>query len=332
MLSIPKSFNLTRYNQANLFAEEQASVLWTSEEISMEKDLQDLKNNLSESEYWGVVSTLKLFTLYELRVGSDYWSGYISKIFHHPSILRMAATFSYVELNVHSVFYNKINELLGLDTEEFYDEYKSDPILLNRMNWIARRVTKKNTIMDILKSIGTFSMIEGAILYSSFAFLKHFNSNGKNKLSNLNSGINFSAIDEDIHSKAGAWLFRELLQEALDSKIITTDEVIRLHTEFDITARLILEHEQIIISKIFEKGNIEGITANQLTKFVESRLDLCLDGLGCKAIFKPKYNPISKWFYQDVSSSILHDFFISHGSDYSRNWKETEFLWSSIHD
>lgn len=327
MLKTPVSFNLQQYNQANIFAEEQASVLWTAEEINMEKDLQDLKVKLSEAEYWGVVSTLKLFTLYELHVGSDYWSGYISSIFKHPAILRMAATFSYVEMGVHMPFYNKINELLGLDTEEFYDEYKEDETLSNRMDWIARKVKKKSTYMDILKSIGTFSLIEGAILYSSFAFLKHFNSNGKNKLSNLNSGINFSAIDEEIHSKAGAWMFRELMKELVDAKEITSEEVTYLYNDLETTARIILEHEQIIISKIFEKGHIEGITANQLNKFVESRLDICLYNLGSYHIFKPTYNPIAKWFYQDRDSSILHDFFISQGSDYNRNWIERDFIW-----
>jgi len=223
--------------------------------------------------------------------------------------------------------YNKINELLGLDTDEFYNSYLDDPVLKNRMAWIAKRVSKRDTLHDKLKSIGIFSMIEGAILYSSFAFLKHFASNGKNKLAVINSGINFSAIDETLHSTAGAWLFRTLLQEALDAGEITDADIEALRLEFEETARIIREHEAAINKKIFEKGPIKGTSELQLNNFVESRLDHCLIGLSFNAIFKPKWNPIKNWFYLDLESSTLHDFFAVQGNDYNRNWVKGRFIW-----
>lgn len=193
------------------------------------------------------------------------------------------------------------------------------------MKWLGKRVTKKETHFDILKSIGIFSMIEGAILFSSFAFIKHFNSNGKNKLSNVNAGINFSANDENIHSKAGAWIFRTMLREVLanNPKFIKTYLMEDLYE----TADTIREHEFAIINKIFEKGHIEGITPTQLIHFVESRLDICLVNLGYEARFKPSYNPIAKWFYNDLNSSTLHDFFVTQGNDYNRNWDSRRFVW-----
>ena len=97
--------------------------------------------------------------------------------------------------------------------------------------------------------------------------------------------------------------------------------------ELEETAKVILEHESIIIIKIFEKGNIKGISDKQLINFVESRLDICLKNLGYHSIFKPKWNPISTWFYKDVESPVLHDFFSSQGSDYNRNWIEGNFKW-----
>lgn len=323
----PKSEYIMDYPAAIEFAKQQAEIIWFPDEIEVEKDLHDLKTNCTEAEYHGIISTLKLFTIYELNVGNDYWQNYVSKVFPRPDIQRMAATFSFMELCVHAPFYNKINEILGLDNEEFYNSYKEDTVLANRMAWIGKRTEKKDTVYDILKSVGIFSMIEGAILYSSFAFIKHFNSAGKNKLININAGINFSAIDENIHSEAGAWLFNTLLKEAfLDNSIVLVD-IMQLTKELEDTARVILEHESIIISKIFEKGSIKGITENQLKHFVESRLDICLVNLGFKALFKPKTNVIAKWFYKDIESSTLHDFFSSQGSDYNRAWSETKFIW-----
>jgi len=323
----PKSEYITDYPVAIEFAKQQAEIIWFPDEIEVEKDLHDLKTNCTEAEYHGVISTLKLFTLYELNVGNDYWQNYISKVFPRPDIQRMAATFSFMELGVHAPFYNKINEVLGLDNEEFYNSYKEDEVLANRMAWIGKRTEKRDTVYDILKSVGIFSMIEGAILYSSFAFLKSFNSAGKNTFVNINAGINFSAIDETLHSQAGAWLFRTLLEEAKNDGQFSTEQLTLLDQELEETARVILKHESIIIDKIFEKGHIKGITNKQLSHFVESRLDTCLENLGFKAIFKPSYNPIAKWFFRDIESSTLHDFFSSQGSDYNRSWKEKSFKW-----
>jgi ribonucleotide reductase beta subunit family protein with ferritin-like domain len=323
----PKSTYTVDYPTAIEFAKQQAEVFWLPDEIEVEKDLHDLKTNFTEAEYHGVISTLKLFTIYELSVGNDYWQNFVTKVFPRPDIQRMATTFAFMEIGVHAPFYAKLNEVLGLDTDEFFESYKEDEVLANRMAWIGKRTEKRDTIYNILKSVGVFSMIEGAVLYSSFAFLKHFNSAGKNKLININAGINFSAIDETLHSQAGAWLFRTLLEEAKAEGIADDDYVMHLLQELEETVQVILEHESIIIDKIFEKGNIKGITDNQLKHFVESRLDICLENLGFKGIFKPTYNPIAKWFYKDLESSTLHDFFSSQGSDYNRAWTEGKFVW-----
>ncbi|MBT6472527.1 MAG: hypothetical protein HOK52_14850 [Candidatus Marinimicrobia bacterium] len=323
----PKSIYTIDYKTAIEFAKQQSEIFWLPDEIEVEKDLHDLKTNFTEAEYHGVISTLKLFTIYELSVGNDYWQNYVSKVFPRPDIQRMATTFAFMEIGVHAPFYNRINEVLGLDNDEFYTAYMDDEVLNNRMKWISKRVSKRDTVYNILKSVGIFSMIEGAILYSSFAFLKHFNNNGKNKLVNVNAGINFSAIDETLHSEAGAWLFRTLLDEAIQDGVITEAEQVKLRQELEDTTRIILEHEAVIIGKIFEKGSIKGISDKQLIHFVESRLDICLSNLGYKHIFNPTYNPIASWFYKDLESSTLHDFFSSQGSDYNRAWTEGKFAW-----
>ena len=117
------------------------------------------------------------------------------------------------------------------------------------------------------------------------------------------------------------------MKEATDAGVISEEVLLELKTELQETTIIILEHESVIIDKIFEKGNIKGITENQLKHFVESRLDDCLKNLGYKAMYKPSYNPIAEWFYKDIESSTLHDFFSSTGSDYNRNWIEGKFKW-----
>lgn len=313
------------YPEAIDFVEKQEDIFWTAREIEMEKDLHDLHNSLTEAELHGVTTVLKLFTLYELHVGNEYWLDYVRKKFPRPEIQRMASYFGAVELNVHAPFYNRVNEVMGLNTDEFYSSYVDDETLRNRMEWIERQFETDDPLLAL--AIG--SITEGAILYSNFAFLKHFQAEGKNKLTNLTAGINFSVRDENLHSLAGAWLFRQMYQELFDSDpdYKLAGVFCELHDKIYTTCDQILEHESRIIDMIFEKGDIKGITDHQMKQFIKSRLNLCLSQLGLEAKFEVDYDPISKWFYKNINSGQLHDFFNKQGNNYTRTWKEQGFTW-----
>jgi ribonucleotide reductase beta subunit family protein with ferritin-like domain len=180
---------------------------------------------------------------------------------------------------------------------------------------------------DNLVSLAAFSMVEGAILYSSFAFLKHYQSQGKNKLMNVVRGINFSVRDENLHSVAGAWAFRYALEKM---KNTTTDfDLYKKNIEEKIrqVARKIYEHECQIIAMLFEKGKIEGITAHQLENFVQSRINECLKQLGFAKEYDVKYNPIAEWFYKGINDYTFNDFFSGMGNQYHRNWDQSAFTW-----
>jgi ribonucleotide reductase beta subunit family protein with ferritin-like domain len=324
-----KSTYTVDYPWAIEMAETQGDVFWTATEIELEKDLHDLKTNLTESELHGVITVLRLFTEYELAVGTDYWAGRVMRVFQRPDIQRMANCFAFIELNVHAPFYAKINEVLGIATDEFFNSYKENPKLKQRIDWIHEVVsTPTKTEYDILLSLGAFSMIEGAILYSNFAFLKHFQAEGKNKLTNLTAGINFSVRDENLHSLAGARLFTELLSESS----LTSKERTRLKRDLERVARKTYEHEEEIVHMIFEKGTIKGITDFQINQFVQHRINLCLEQLGYEGIYEPHNTVIKKWFYKNINSSQLHDFFSKQGNGYNRDWKETAFTWNTLEE
>jgi ribonucleotide reductase beta subunit family protein with ferritin-like domain len=322
-LLTPKSTYTIDYPEAIEFAKKQNSIFWTDEEIHVEKDIQDIMVNMGSAAKHGVITVLKLFTLYELIAGNEYWGGRVAKTFQRPDIQRMANCFAFFELNVHAPFYNKLNECLHINTDDFYSDYINDPVLSERIKFINTYVDNK----DNLLSLGVFSMVEGAILYSSFAFLKHFQSQGKNQLLNVVRGINFSVADENIHAEGGAWLYRTLREEGLASGQYTKDYINIVETMIITAAQKLYEHEERIVDMIFEEGKIEGITDVQLKNFVQSRINLCLRNLGIKPIFEVKYNPIKDWFYKNINSIQFHDFFTGIGNSYNRTWNESSFKW-----
>jgi len=321
----PKDTYTFDYPEALEFELAQRKVLWMPEEFQVEKDIQDLLINMTPAESHGVKTVLKLFTRYELIVGTEYWGGKYKRLFKRPDLQRTASCFSYVELNIHAPFYSAVDEALMLKTDEYYNSYVDDPELVDRMEFLDKIVSDKHPLI----SVGGFSMIEGAILYSNFAFLKHFNTGGKNLMRNVVAGINMSVADEDYHSQFGAWTYRNAKKEMIEIGEITLEEARQVEDKLIETAKTIFEHESRIIDMIFEKGAIKGITDHQMKNFVQSRLDVCLANLGIGAIYNPKYNPIAEWFYSNINSYNFHDFFNAGGREYHRDWHETRFIWKT---
>lgn len=312
------------YPQFRDMADEQLKIMWFADEIKLEKDVQDILVNMTESERHGVITVLRLFTLYELFAGSEHWCNAMMKRYPRPEIQAMCSVFGAFELGVHQPFYARLNELLNLNTDDFYLSYVNDPILNDRIEFVERLVAgESKSEIDQLIATAAFSFVEGSVLYSSFAFLKHFQSQGKNKLMNVVRGINFSAVDENLHAVGGAALFqqhkKELNLDAVQEEIVKN----KIHQ----ICHSILEHECRIVDMIFEKGKIDGITETQLKHFVESRINLCLRNLGYNNLYEVKYNPIADWFYNGLNNFQYVDFFSGQGREYQRDWDEDSLGW-----
>jgi ribonucleoside-diphosphate reductase beta chain len=321
-IQTPKSEFTVDYPEACAFTDQQAAVFWPHFEVKVAKDKQDILVNMTEAERHGTITTLKLFTKYEQIIGDEFWLGFVYKKFPRPADIQpMAALFGAMETAVHGKFYSTLNEELGIATDEFYNEYLKDEDLRARVEFLEETLATK----DDLRALGCFTFGEGAILYSSFAFLKHFQSQGKNKLLNVVSGINFSARDEALHSEAAAWLFKTLLKEMKESSLIDEHFEQELHQDIIQAAETVLLHEKAIIKKIFEKGKIDGITDVQLEHFAQSRINLCLRNMGYDNLYKVEYNPVAEWFYKGINGYSMIDFFNSQGNQYQRDWDSQGF-------
>lgn len=312
---------IVEYSEFSELADQQMHTFWPWDEPEVENDVQDVRVKMTEAERHGVVTVLKLFTTYEMHAGDDYWSNRIMRTFKRPEIQRMASLFSAVEMNSHAPFYNKINELLYLDTEEFYSEWKESDVLKARMDFISKVVGNKD---DLLSTAG-FAFIEGAVLYSSFAFLKHFQSQecGKDLIKNICRGINLSVADENTHAVGSALLHNTIYSE---SNLSVVDQQHLAKTVFEL-AEEVYEHESEIISMIFSKGDIGGITRQNMEDFVKHRINLVLNSLGYNSMYEDEEMDgyIASWFYVNINSVQFHDFFSSTGSEYHIKWKESSF-------
>lgn len=318
----PTDSYVVHYPEFVEFADTQLEkCFWTSNEIAMDKDKQDLLVNVTEAERHAITTALKLFVKYELFVGTEYWLSRVMNKFPRPEIQRMASVFGMFELGVHAPFYNKLNEVLGLNTDEFYTSYIDDPVLKSRMDFLDELVGSD----DDLLSLGVFSLIEGCVLFSSFAMFKNFQSNGNNLISNTVRGISQSLVDEGLHQQAGAALFKQALKESKLSKEATA----ALFNSIQEAAKMLVEHEDRISEKFFEKGPLRGYKLEDAKVFNRSRANICLGALGIEAIFPTEPNPIAEWFYASAQGYQAIDFFTGIGREYQRGWDEKAFAWET---
>lgn len=304
------------------FMDDQMKLFWLPTEIKVEKDIQDVLVNFTESERHGVITVLKLFTVYEAFAGDEWWGGRFKEIFPVYQYHQMGSAFSFFENCVHAPFYDKINTLLHLDNEDFYLSYLDNPTLTDRIRHIDDIVNDPDPAL----ALAGFAFVEGVVLYSSFAFLMHFQAEGKNKLLNLNRGIAFSVRDENMHCLASAYCYRQLAAQLSEEKRSEHERIIRE------AAAKVLEHETEIVRMVFEKGPIDGITAETFIEFIKSRINEVMKLLGFKEIYKIGKNPIADWFYKMINNYAFGDIFAGALSEYHRDWDETAFVWKSADD
>ena len=311
------------YPEAHDFWMKQQQAHWLHTEVPMMSDVNDWKQNLSETEKNLIGSILKGFAQTETVV-NDYWSNLVTQWFRKPEIIKMAVTFASFE-TIHAEAYSLLNEELGLDN---FSEFLEDEATMAKIQSLMDVRDSHQGEVDWsarAKSLAIFSAFtEGVNLFSSFAILLSF------KLRNLLKGVGqiveWSIRDESLHSEAGCWLFRQLM---LEKPELNTPE---LKESIKQAALLSLKLELDFIDKVYEMGDLDGCSKYDLVSFIKYRVNTKMQDLG----YEPIVNGIDeasikrmKWF-DSLSAGKQHtDFFASRVTNYSKgvqNWDANDLF------
>ena len=300
---------------ANIQLEKQ---LWFSSEMKMELDRIQLKFELTDEQRHAVVTVLALFLQYELIVGEEFWMGTIAKVFPRPECKLAAAIIAMTELAVHAEFYDQINIQLGLSSDEYYVQYKQNPVLKERMDWLNEVLDGEDKILACI----VFSMTETAILFSAFSILKSFQSNGYNLLPVTVRGTNQSAIDEDLHGELSAEIINTHYRELGGSLVDDTER----YTKVLQAVQYAYEHECLVIDEAIPGESLNGVPKSHYKEHVKIRLNLFLTRLGCPEYFALGDCSMTDWFAKGTEAYKAIDFFTPGvGMEYTLNWSKDSF-------
>lgn len=314
------AFKPFQYQWAYDYWFKQQNAHWLHTEINMQKDVKDWDELLTPAEKNVIGNILKGFTQTECEVG-DYWSTLIPKWFPVPEIKMMGKVFGSFE-DIHATAYSYLNDTLGLTD---FEAFMHDEATMNKLSALINiKAEQDQDLSSIAKSIATFSACaEGIQLFSSFAVLLSFRK--KNLLTGIGQQMIFSVRDESLHSEAGCRLYRELLRE---NPAINTDE---LQDTILKAVDASLQAEFNYIDKIFEMGDLETITKDQLKNFMYDRANRKLIELGFIAQYEVNQELLAEmsWFYITVSGEQQTDFFHQRETGYSKpneDWNKEDLF------
>lgn len=278
---------------------------WLPTEIPMADDLVDFKTKLTAQESNLIIQVLRFFTQGDLEVQNNYNTN-LSSVFKKPEVNMMLTAFAGME-TIHVWAYSHLNDTLGLPEVE-YRAFLDYEAMREKYEYIQNFET--NTRKGLAKNLAVFGgFMEGVSLFASFAILMNFPRRGL--LKNVGQIISWSIRDESLHSEAICHLFRDFIGENSD---LWTDE---FKGELYQACRDMVELEDRFIDTCFSLGPVEGLTPEQVKKYIRFIADKRLHNLGLKANYEIEENPLP-WLDVMVNAKEHANFFETRATEYSK--------------
>ena len=287
---------------------------WLPEEVPLADDVKDWHKNLSEPERNLLTQIFRFFTQADVEVNNCYMKHY-SQVFKPTEVLMMLSAFSNIE-TIHIAAYSHLLDTIGMPELEYtaFLKYKQMKDKFDYMQ--AFRVDSKHEIAKTLAAFGAFT--EGLQLFASFAILLNFPR--FNKMKGMGQIVSWSVRDETLHCLSVIRLFRTFVQENPE---IWTEQ---LRAELIETCATIVDHEDAFIDLAFELGSVEGLSGEQVKRYIRYIADRRLVQLGLDPLYLVESNPLP-WL-DDMLNAVEHaNFFENRSTEYSRastrgTWEE----------
>ena len=260
---------------------QQNQMHWFPEDVPLHNDVKDWQS-LDDNEKNLLTQIFRLFTQSDVDVSSGYVDRYM-RIFKKPEARMMMGAFNNME-SIHQHAYSLLLDTVGMPEIEYkaFAEYEA---MADKHEYIDNVKVTKGDKRSIAKALAVYSgFTEGLQLFSSFIVLLNFPRFGKMK--GMGQIITYSIRDESLHVEAMTKLFREFIKENIE---IWTDD---FKKEIYQACRDMVELEDRFLDLVFEMGDIEGLTKEEVLKYIRYIADRRLLQLGLKPNYGVKDNPL----------------------------------------
>jgi len=280
---------------------------WLHTEVPMIEDEKDWKRKLTKEEKTFLTHIFRFFTQGDIDVAGGYVNNYLP-YFPQPEVRMMLLGFAAREA-LHIAAYSHLIETIGLP-ETMYNEFMEYEAMKEKHDYVLNISSQNSSKENTARHIAVFSAFtEGMQLFSSFVMLLNFPRHGKMK--GMGQIVTWSIVDETIHTESMLKLFKTYINE---NNEIWNDE---LKSSIYTIAETMVDMEDKFIDLAFGIVEMQGLTKEELKKYIRYIADRRLIGLGMKGIFKVKRNPLP-WVEEMINAPTHTNFFENRATDYAK--------------
>jgi len=278
---------------------------WLPDEVPMLEDVKDWKNKLTTEERYFLTNIFRFFTQSDIDVASGYVNNYLPN-FPQPECRMMLLSFAAREA-LHVAAYSHLIESLGMP-ESTYNEFNEYEAMRDKHDFFKSNVSSNKLPIPLqIAAISAFT--EGLALFSSFIMLLNFPRHGKMK--GMGQIVTWSIVDETQHTEGMIKLFRTYVEENIE---IWNDKI---KSEIYSTAEKMVDLEDKFVDLAFNMGAVEGLSSDEVKKYIRYIADRRLIAMGMKGIYKIKTNPLP-WVETMINAPTHTNFFENRATDYAK--------------
>ncbi len=292
----------------------QQRIHWLPEEVPLADDVKDWQTRLSDAERNLLTQIFRFFTQSDIEVNNCYMRHY-ARVFKPTEVQMMLAAFSNME-TVHIAAYAHLLDTIGMPESEYsaFLRYREMKAKYDYMQGFS--ADSKRDIATTLAVFGGFT--EGLQLFASFAMLLNFPRFGKMK--GMGQIISWSVRDESLHCDSILTLFRTFIAE--NPGLWDAD----LRRSLSEACQTIVAHEDAFIDLAFALGPVEGLSSEEVKRYIRYIADRRLTQLGLDPLWHIESNPLP-WLDTMLNAVEHANFFENRATEYSRaatrgSWEE----------
>lgn len=289
---------------------------WVHSEFNYEPDKQDFLVNISPKERKVIERTMLAISQVEVTV-KRFWAD-LYTFLPKPEIDMVGVTFADSEAR-HFDAYSNLLELLGLN-ESFENIHEIEP-LMERVSYMEKFMErKKEDQQGFTLALVLFSLfVEHISLFGQFYVMMAFNKR-RNQFKGLSNAVSATSKEEEIHGKFGIALYKILREEHPEIFTETFWETL------DELTRLAYATEMKILDWIFEDGDLDFLTFDEVKTFISERYNNSLTELGLEPRYLVEVDVLekTKWFDEEILVTKEEDFFNKRSIGYSKNAEDFE--------
>lgn len=284
---------------------------WIHSEFNYTQDIQDFKTTLKPHEQEAVRRCMLAISQVEVAV-KKFWSR-IGDRMPKPEIEEVGSVFAESEVR-HSRAYSHLLEILGLNSD--FDSVLEVPAIKQRVDYAQKALAKGKTESnrDYMESVLLFSLfIENVSLFSQFLIISQMNK-ALGAIKGMANVVAATSLEEQLHSQFGSEVVNILRKENPEWFNAELEE--HLYKKVDEA----FEAEKAIIEWIFEEGEFDYLTKDEVIEYIKKRFNKGLEDSGFDPAFdtNPALLERVNWFDVQNSSTAHTDFFSQRSINYTK--------------